>query len=195
MNLGVAGLSVALLALAADPADACSLFYNDPIQGEGAPGDVTPPQLTVSDWDIGWYSSQGTCGDLADLKFTVTGSDSESPFGYTIEVVDGNLPQDVFGTELVRPGLSGTDLYYYFDYEISPVQATLHVRAVDFAGNRSEPVVIVIDAARPENPEDPQDPGYDESAGCAAGGGGGGAGFGGLLLVALALAGRRRVRA
>lgn len=182
MKLAVLGLSLSLVALAADPADACSLFSNQAVAGEAAPGDVTPPQLGVQGWDLAWFPTEGTCNERVNLTIDVLASDSESPVGFVIEVVDGNLSQDEFGTEPVRPGpTSGTDLHFYLDYDLAAIHATLRVRAVDLAGNRSEPIEIVIDGERSED---------EEGGGCAAGGGGGG--FGALMLAALALVGARR---
>ncbi len=183
MKLAAIGLAVSVTMFAADPAEACSLAFNEPVRGEAAPADVTPPEVGIPAWDIGWAPSEGTCADRAWLSITAQVADAASPVGLVIEVVDGNLSQDLFGTEPQRPGpSSGTDLHYYFDYDLAHVQATLHVRAVDLAGNRSEPRVIVIDAERSAF--------EDEDGGCAAGGSG--AGFGGLMLVALALVGARR---
>jgi len=117
------------------------------------PSDTTPPaapevgELAVSRAEDPGCTSGGSC-DHGTVGFAVSSSDDRTAtdlLGYSATVIEGEWPNDsVFMPTMRRAFDDGRVLYRWSNDDGSPFYVKLEVRAIDGAGNRSEPTVVEV---------------------------------------------------
>lgn len=148
MRGGVAGgLGAALLVIALAPRSALACSYSRPPLVERDPTlpgvDVTPPVLLavrLSGLERGLPGSDGGCLTHSILSLQADASDDLTPSEELVYRVE-ELPDQ---TPFFYDGLV-TDMYYVWEEEpTEPLDLELRVRAVDMAGNESNPIDIRV---------------------------------------------------
>ncbi|HEY6722453.1 MAG TPA: MYXO-CTERM sorting domain-containing protein [Polyangiaceae bacterium] len=129
-----------------EEARACSWTGPDPYQVEANPDDTTPPVLAAAEVTIQRRRGDNdgvNCGDIGSYTITVEASDDKTPedeLGFSLALVEGSLPFTVPQGD-VALDVDG-DVSGAFVDEGTAFRGTLEVRAVDRAGNRSEPILV-----------------------------------------------------
>ncbi len=180
-------LAIAACLLLPATAQAGEMPYYEAFVVEADPADTTPPATPrvellevkrgVGPRDEGCGTTISSTDDFGSVRLELGEAGGDEVVGYRFLPIDGSVP---FGSAYAGPVVVREPVVYlgWIDGaqdDQEPLDFTLHVVAVDRAGNESEPVAIHV-----------RDPGRSEG-GCSVGG----AGSGGLLLAGVALLLRR----
>lgn len=206
-------MALGVLAMAPNPASACSLALPDEHQIDPDAGDVeapgAPEVLTTGITRGNGCVGGDSCADIGfvTLVMAPVSDDQTAPedIGYRLTIVSGGLPGDdflpaydfrPFGDEIVLTWIDGAE------NQQEPMALTVEIIAVDGAGNESVPVRVDIadpggmGTCPPEPPDPIEPPDPDDGFACAVSVQPHRDGLPLLLLAlgALWLAGRRRRR-